>query len=56
MRRLSASQVISLLAGLGSDITLSGSPVSLSLTPNGFNLHCQEGTVAITMIEKGGAS
>ncbi|MCM1356516.1 MAG: hypothetical protein NC212_08950 [Staphylococcus sp.] len=54
MCRLSAQQVISLLAGIGSDLTLSGGDVSLSQTALGICLHVDGGMVEINYIKEGG--
>lgn len=56
MRKLSAGQVISLLAGMGSDLTANGEYIGVSMSSNGICFHLDEGTVEINFIRKGGAA
>lgn len=52
---LSAGQVISLFAGIGSDLTANGEDIAVTMTSNGICLHLDEGTVEINFIQKGGS-
>lgn len=52
---LSAGQVISLFAGIGSDLTANGEDIAVTMTSNGICLHLDDGTVEINFIQKGGS-